>query len=179
MGQRILLGVLVLLLVTTGLALAKGWPAKAVITGPGLPGKIEITDPALVDLLSYSFDAQEAVPKPEVAEPGYEITIHLSSERGGGEIVEFMHQRYYPDPYSGRGYIFYGEGEIIIDGRDVGDWFYAQEEWEAAMQEIIAKYSEQSPTLPPLATAAVMAIGLAMLGLAWRLRMRGRPSPTT
>ncbi|MBI2845006.1 MAG: hypothetical protein HYX86_00525 [Chloroflexi bacterium] len=180
MARRILLSIFILLILTTLPALAKGWPAKMVITGPGLPGEIEITDPALVEVLSNYFVVSDAVPRPGVTSPVYEITIYLSSEKGGGEIVEFIHYRYFPNPSGGRGYILYAEGMILVDGRDVGDWFYAREEWEVAMQQIIANSSAPSSTSPsplqlpfPIEPTIWLAIALAFSGLAagvWYLK---------
>lgn len=157
MVRRLLpLSLLALLLLTPCAILAKGIPTHVMIYGPGLPGRVDITDPSRLSLLGTAGLEQvpTTIPAPPVTGPGYEI------ERGGFDRV-----RYYPDPAGGRGFVYY-VGIINGSSEYDGHWYYASAGGEQALRSILTEYGVRlAGTLASSPTAAT-ALGTSVASTA-------------
>jgi len=131
MMRRLLpLSLLALLLLTPCTILAKGIPTHVMIYGPGLPGRVDITDPSRLTLLGTAQLEQvpTTIPAPPVVGPGYAI-----------ERDSFDRVRYYPDPAGGRGFVYY-VGIINGSSEYDGHWYYASAGGEQALRSILTEY---------------------------------------
>lgn len=130
MRRSLPIAIFALLLLIPGVIEAKGVPTRVTIYGPGLAGRIDVTDPALLPLLGLARleDVSTPIIVPPVTGPGYEI------ERDG-----FDHERYYPDPAGGRGFIYY-IGLINGSSEYDGHWYYASAESEQALKHILTEH---------------------------------------
>jgi LPXTG-motif cell wall-anchored protein len=172
-------------LTTVSLALAKGPPDKLTISGPGLQGEIEVTDPALLadigfgGLEEFDSNGRHGIPEPAVGE-GYTLIRLLRNPNGTFQPWDQL--RYYPNALDGRGVVFYdgliGPNTSEFDGR----WYFARPAGEAGMQRLLATLGVTAPVPQALpATGATTArpwlIGLgAALLLAGGLLHRRRAS---
>ncbi len=128
-----------LLLVAT-VGIASAWPAqppeKATISGPGLKGEVQITDPESLRALKLGFledfDAG-AIVAPKV-DQGYKITRWFYQG-----TFNFGQLRYYPGAEGQRGYVYFEDGPDIEGGPTPYDreWFYATPAGDAAMQRLL------------------------------------------
>jgi hypothetical protein len=148
---------LALLALATGAAFAKPGHAdgKMTITGPGINGVIEVTDPEMQSGLSpYNFLAalNPYVEAPQLAEgQGYEITYYLKHEDGTYEAVERM--RYVPDANGGQGYVYYSDLKL-----NTGTWFQLTPEGEARIQSVLNQIGiTVAPVVSQIKTSPVEA----------------------
>jgi hypothetical protein len=117
---RVALGIALLVsLIASITALAKGGFSFISIAGPGLKEPVRLTDPALTtDFFAFADFYQDKAKAPTDPGEGYEITRHYVD--GGREII-FDRLHYYP----GTGFVFYDgleNGESEYDG----EWYTAQ-----------------------------------------------------
>ena len=180
MRGSIVPGVLVLLALTTSLALAKGPPDKVVISGPGLSGEIESTDREAISALGLGAleDFQRGpIEAPQVG-AGYQMACYF---KDGASYRPFDRLTYYPNLPGKRSYIFY-EGLRISGGWSEydGKWFYATKAGDAAMRRLLWQLGTEPATLPatggtaPLAAAAVLSGALVLAGALLRLGQKVR-----
>lgn len=164
---------LVGLLVTARDVGAKGPPAKAVLSGPGLQGEVAITDAqalaplALGVLEDFTGGAIQA--PGERATDANRYTLVSYFDDGNGSYRPFDRLYYYPDPSGGRGYILY-EGLRISGGWSEydGKWFNATPEGDQSMRRLLERLGVTltvAPTLP--------ATGRGSVGVAWLLALAG------
>lgn len=123
-------------------AFAKGPPSKATISGPGLPGTVEITDPALLNALSFfQFENVNENNRHGIAAPAhpgaaYLITRYVENPDRSFRPWDELH--YYPA--DNRGYVFLdgliGDSYTEFDGR----WYQASPEGDAAMKQLLAQH---------------------------------------
>jgi hypothetical protein len=137
---RIFAGVLALLLLTTGLALA--WPdqppERATISGPGLQGEVEITDPATLQALQLGKieDFNRGTISAPVVGAGYSITRYFY----GGKF-NFAHLQYYPNPSGAVGYLYFEDGpQLSGDHTEYHQqWLYATPQGDAALRALLKR----------------------------------------
>jgi len=128
---------LALLALTTGAALAKPGhgDGKVTISGSGINGVIEVTDPEMQSGLSpYNFLAELTpyVEAPQFAEgDGYDIVYYFKQSDGTYEAVERM--RYVSNPNGEPGYIYY----TADLKQNTGTWFQLAPEGEARIQSVL------------------------------------------
>jgi hypothetical protein len=117
---RVALGIALLVsLIASITALAKGGFSFISIAGPGLKEPVRLTDPALTtDFFAFADFYQDKAKAPTDPGEGYEITRHYVD--GGREII-FDRLHYYP----GTGLVFYDGHENGASEYD-GDWYTAQ-----------------------------------------------------
>jgi len=102
---------LALLALTTGAVFAKPGhgDGKVTISGPGINGVIEITDPELrtaVDPFNFMPEWNPYIEQPGFAEgEGYVLTYYVKYEDGTYEVADTL--RYVPNPMGGTGYVYY------------------------------------------------------------------------
>lgn len=181
--KRMALCTLLLILLTNRTVLAKGPPDKITVTGPGLPGEIEITDSQTVDSFSMGkfVDFNTPINEPNGLDVGYEITRWY---RVGGTALKAIDRfDYYANPRGNNGYVFY---EGIIDKMFIyggspndGKWFRVTEGGELAMRQIFTEYgvptavNSSQLTLPTefltwVGYGGLLVIGGAVFFLAYR-----------
>lgn len=159
--------VLAALLIPVQVTLAKGPPSKITISGPGIEGEIEITDPEMLEPFSfYQFnDLERRTDAPADPGTGYTITRYIL-DNDGAELIAWDTLTYYPRE---------GElGLIYFDGLNPefgatggqGMWYLATPEGDAAMRDILAGASPGSAA-PSAASSRVLTLGplAALAGL--------------
>ena len=158
------LWIAVLLTSSLTLTLAKGPADMITISGPGLPGIIEITDRATLALLpmfapaDIEFNNRNGIPEPTVDE-GYELVRYFQQGRML-RAIDMAH--YYPNPSAGVGYVFY-DG-FVNPGMSTefdGKWYPATAKGDAVMQQLIAQHSDR--LLPTIGAAAPPAVRLLVI----------------
>jgi hypothetical protein len=141
-SKRIAIAVLGLavLLAPTATALAKEL-GRVVISGPGLSSPIEITDPEIASQLGPdnldNFEMQINTPPAHPGDSFY--TIDRSYPGPNGQMVGTDHLRYYPNPDTGHGLIFY----VGMDkgySSQTGHWFAAKPEGETLLLKLLAEH---------------------------------------
>ena len=185
---RTALGLLTILVLTTGTALA--WPeepfAKIDISGPDINGVASITDPALLTSMTITgfMDFSQSIPAPQDLGAGYELHRYFKHE--DGTYWDFDRVRYHPNSSGGRSYVFYEEGIGYGPAHNAGLWFYATPEGDAAMQRILAQVAAPAARATgSAAPARAAAPALALLGaltavllIVWAVQRRAvRPRP--
>ncbi len=157
-------------LTTIGLAVlprayAKGPADKITITGPGLDGMIEITDPDTAEALSMTMleDFRVFIDVPERLGPGYELTRYYRLE--SGSYRPFDQVAYYPDLYGGRGYVNY-IGIVNGSSEYDGKWFRAQDEADQVIRQVLFEHDVLLP-----ANLLPVELYLAVTGSAGTLRL--------
>lgn len=182
---------IVLALLVAAPAFAKGPPGKATISGPGIQGDLEITDPAVLNALSfYSFEQVEENNRRGIEAPtnigeGYRVVRYTKG--AGNYFKPWDELRYYPYADGERGVIFLdgliGDSYSEFDGK----WFHANPEGDATLRAFLAQQGVAlaPPTLPAtgsssllLVVALGLAAGLAGAGGFVRIRLalqRNRP----
>jgi hypothetical protein len=118
--------------------LAKGPPYKVTISGPGIQGRIVVTDPQLLDAFAiYGFnDLERRIDPPQVElGGGYRITRYADEETAWDYLT------YYLNPAGGLGYLFFdGLDPSIGTTQGQGMWYLPSEDGDAAMKRILADY---------------------------------------
>ncbi len=189
MAARIMSTIAIVLLfsfLTTGMALAKGPPSKVTISGPGLVGEVEITDPKLLRAFSFFLfvNIEQRIEAPSEPGEGYVVTRYIEN---GAELIPWDRAIYYPHPTDELGVVFL-EGLIGPSSTQFdGYWYRASPEGDTAMRQILAKHlatpaqATPWPTLSQIAPTAIFASGLmalvALMGVAVKARRaltRGR-----
>ncbi len=132
-------------LLTASAALAKGAPSKVTITGPGLRGEVEITDPALLQAFSFSQfeNLNQKIEAPHVA-PGvaYVVTRYAQDEES---LAPWDRVIYYSGPQGELAAVFL-EGPIGPNSSELdGGWYQASPAGDATMRRVLA---EHLPTMP-------------------------------
>lgn len=183
---RTMVGAGVLLALTTGVALAKPGheEGRLTITGPGVNGVLEITDPnamATFDPLGFMSEWNPYIETPQVAEgDGYTLTYSVKQE--DGSYRDYDSVRYLPNPAAGPGYVYYAG--YPAQG---GAWFQLSPASEAALQQLLtengvsivvpalASQPETAPVQAPApalainthtwASGGLIALGVALMGL--------------
>lgn len=109
---------------SASLALAKEGPEKLTISGPGLKGVVEVTDPQLLNgLLFEGFIARHygSIRAPQVGD-AYELTSFYKEDN---QYKPSNRLRYYLSG-AGPGFVYYvGAGEFGHVSNDDGKWFCA------------------------------------------------------
>jgi hypothetical protein len=119
-------------------SLAKGASDKMIMTGPGISGQVEITDPDILGNLTWaSFGfVHGGVPAPKVAGPYYELLGYVKTQNG--TLQPWDHVRYFPQSNM----IFYVGQEPDNNYSEFdGKWFYPTLEGERALRRLIAQYA--------------------------------------
>jgi hypothetical protein len=143
--------------------LAKGPPAKVVISGPGI-SEATITDPALLEQFTIGrFESQLRImdTAPAVASgTGYRVDRYLVE----GSLWDTL--TYYPDPEGGAGYIYYdGNKYPGLYAANRGLWFRASADGDAAMQQTIRAHQVRvDPRAAYLSVRNVFAGLLVLIG---------------
>jgi hypothetical protein len=121
---RMAFGLAILLTLLTSItALAKGDFSFITITGPNLKDDVRVTDPALTsDFFAFADFFRDQTKEPADPGIGYEITRYYVN---GKSEVAFDHLHYYPDT----GYVYY-------DGIANGGWSEYDGKWYSAKLEI-------------------------------------------
>lgn len=127
-------------LLSANLALAKGPWGKVVISGHGLPGVVEITDPQVLEgfsLPNFQDLSLGAIPTPEVVGGGYEMLRGWDNDQG--VFTPFDRVHYYADPSGGPGYLYY---DGLVNGGSEFDhnWYRVTPEGESAIQQFFAAH---------------------------------------
>jgi hypothetical protein len=129
---------------------AKSPTVKITISGGGLTGAIEVTDPRILDISNvwtgHFLDRSRGTAKePPRGLQRYEVSFYIKI--ADNEVRKKYVLYYYPNPATEPGYIYLpGKGEawyslnvgaIIRDGQD-GKWNYASPAWEDLIKAVIA-----------------------------------------
>ncbi len=186
---RLILGLALLLsLITSMTAFAKGGFSFITITGPGLKESVRVTDTALTnDFFTFAnFYEDRTKPPPDPGE-GYEITRHYVD---GKRDIIFDRLHYYPDT----GFVFYDgieNGESEYDGGwytasfDIRPLFESALFIQAEKKQPLASVSqsENSAAQPsPVAldrqslTIVIMTLGAGLAALAAFAFWRRKPA---
>ena len=146
-------------------ALAKGPPSKVTISGPGLAGEVEITDPD--QLLAFSFFqfeniARKIEPPPTIGE-GYVVTRYAQD---GTKLVAWDRVIYYPGASGEVGIVFL-EGIIGSSASEFdGYWYWASRDGDTVMRKILAEQKVTTLQDKPLATLSpITPTAFALSGL--------------
>jgi hypothetical protein len=148
---RVVVGIaLMLTLVTTVTAFAKGSFAFIAITGPNLQEAVRVTDSALTaDFFTFANFYEDRTEAPASPGEGYEITRYYVD--GTREII-FDRLHYYPEA----GFVFYDgieNGESEYDG----EWYSADPEIKTVFASALAIQTGPVPALEekqPLSSAS-------------------------
>lgn len=196
------IAVLALLLLTTGIAAAKGSANWVTITGPGLTGEVTVTDPALLAAVGPNRIADYRYPLgPTIASMGSHMpysrphvpysTIlqreQLSAPADAGpsyEVTEYfqddhgqvsaLHFHYHPSSTGGPGYIF-SVGFLENGYTDAyGQWYPVSPGAERAIQGVLINEGVSVTASASLAWVAILTIAI-LLGIGWLARRRTRP----
>src|SRR6187399_2586007 len=122
-------------LLSANLVLAKGAWSKVEISGDGIPGVIDITDPGLLEVLALAtFEdvMSGSIDPPEVVGGGYKMLRGWDDARG--TFMPFDEVHYYLDPAGGPGYLYYVG---LVDGSSEFDhhWYRVTQNGEDAIQK--------------------------------------------
>jgi hypothetical protein len=180
--MRAVLLALILILVTADASFAKAQVEKVVIRGPGISGKVSLTDRSLLRALAMGGleDVGRNVESAPKVGDGYELTRYFSDRLPGDVPVDRVH--YFPTSGRGPGYVFHHSttGSARANWYD-GRWFVATPSGDRAMRRVLARYVVRPK--PSAATAAVswpfvalgaiaLAAGLGFLVLRRRAWLR-------
>ena len=170
---------------TAGPALA--WPdqppTRATISGPGLDGTVDITDPQT--LAALKLGAMEdlntgPIAAPQVSGDGYTITRYFD------DSFNFASLRYYPQA-NGQGYVYWQDGPQLQGSHTPfnNQWLRATPAGDAAMKQVLAGLGVSlaapapatvaAPALPAVwpALAALLAVlAVAAAGGIWLRRQK-------
>ena len=157
---------LLVMLLLTHPALAKGSFSKIAISGGSLNTEIEVTDPDLLDFFSLSDFPNARVEEPQVDPRSCFLLTRYQREQSG-EFTPWDRLRYCPASSGATGYVYY---EGLINGRSEykGYWYRASPSGEKALMQAIATSTPAIPTSWPY-TALVFS--LILLGCATILMM--------
>lgn len=156
---------LLLLVPNPDSARAKGAPARAVITGPGLVHPLNVRGPAVGALGWYSLDDEwhPLRADPRHLGPGYTVTRY---DRDGvtGQYLAWDHVRWYPNPKGGLGYVYYiglvsdSGAASEFDGR----WFQAGARGERALRGLLADHGMRLACQPSPQQTPAASVGRSM-----------------
>jgi hypothetical protein len=123
--------------------LAKGDISKALITGPGLKAKIEITDRSTLDALISSAVVKGDDPSGDVTPApivgiGYDIVPVMVEPNG--ESFELDRFRYFPNAQEKGGYFFHIGAENSAMGSASGHWFNVPARLDVALRGLLEKH---------------------------------------
>ena len=175
---RLLLGTLLLLALTTGIAWA--WPeepfAKIEISGPGITGIATITEAELLKSMTIGgfMNYDRYITEPQGLGEGYELHRYFLNK--DGSWWDFDRVMYYSDPAGGPGYVKYLEGIGYGPAHNAGYWFRVTPEgeaaWQAIMQSTLQSITVPAPGTAPLLAFIVLATLLVLGGLLFLLKPR-------
>ncbi len=168
---------LILLLISSAQAFAKGGPQEIRIEGPRLAAPIQVTDPEVLKLFGFEHEsvvlmkfadvAAGSIAEPRVGEP-YRISL--------GGANQYYAINYYPNSAGERGYVH----DFYVTGTH--KWYHASAEGDAVMQRLLKeKGVSLAPTVSPFAVqlnapgvwAAALFVALAVGAFSlvlWRTR---------
>jgi hypothetical protein len=121
---------LLLILITSITAYAKGGFSFIAIRGPSLKEEVRSTDSALTeDFFAFANFFRDRTKEPTGPGTGYEITRYYID---GSREIAFDRLHYYPDT----GFVFY---DGIVDGSSEydGDWYTAKPEIKVAFENVL------------------------------------------
>ena len=131
---------LVLLLIAATLTTALAWPDqppdKAVISGPGIEGEVQIKDAAVLKALKLGtiedFDSGR-ISAPNVS-GGYKIVRYFY-----GGSFDFARLTYYPMPQGQRSYLYWDDGPMLEGDHTPyhKQWLYAQPEADKILKALL------------------------------------------
>ena len=142
----LILSGLAAIVLSANLALAKGPWGKVEISGEGLTGVVEITDPQLLENLSIGIFqdlALGSIPPPEVVGGGYKMLRGWDNEQDVFTPFDLVH--YYPDPAGGPGYLYY-DGMVNGGSEFDRNWYRVTKQGESAIQQFFAEHDVQIVT---------------------------------
>jgi len=140
--------VLALVIPTAG-AFAKGKFDYIVITGPGITGDINVSNPALTqDYFAFADFSKGDINAPAAPGAGYQV-VRMIAENSKGIPYDQLH--YYP--YTG--YVYY-DGVVNSFSKDGGKWYVANPAIEAPFRSALAE--DARLTWIPFAAFAVLLI---------------------
>jgi len=132
---------MLLTLITSITALAKGGFSFITITGPSLKEAVRVTDLALInDFFAFADFFQDKTEAPASPGAGYEITrYYIDNNRD----VAFDRLHYYPET----GFVYYNG---IVNGSSEydGEWYTAKPEIKTAFENVLFK---QTQVVAPIA----------------------------
>ena len=156
---RVAFGIALLVtLITSMTALAKGNFAFVSLTGPKLKGAVRSTDPALTDdFFAFADFSQGEVTAPADPGPGYEVTryyINVHSE------IAFDHLHYYPET----GFVYY---DGIVNGWSEydGKWYAAKPEIRVAFENALPADAQSVAPVAQSELARFLAQNRAIVGI--------------
>lgn len=119
-----ILFLLLVLFIPTSVVLAKGGFAYITITGPGIIGEINVTNPALTqDFSAFADFSKGEIPAPADPGQGYQV-VRVYVETVDGKPTDYPFDQLHYYPYAGTGYVYYDgivEGSSEYDGK----WYAA------------------------------------------------------
>ncbi|MGA8599293.1 MAG: hypothetical protein WB676_31625, partial [Bryobacteraceae bacterium] len=138
-------------------ASGKSPSARVTISGGGLPGTLQITEPQVLalsnaggsDFLDLSRIPQDRAPQ---GLRSYEVTLYM--KLGDNDVRKACVFYYYPNASNDEGFVYLpghgvlgwlNEGTIVRGGRD-GMWNYASARWEALIKPAIARAEAERNT---------------------------------
>ena len=165
---------LILALLTTGVVVAKGGPSKVTISGPGLVGAVEVTDPKLLE--AFAFERFENISR-RIAAPadpgvGYVVTRYVRDGRypqDAAKLIAWDRAIYYPGSAGEVGVVFL-EGLIGPNSNEFdGYWYRATGVGDAAMHQILAERvalpTQETPWATPFRIAPTTMFVVSLLAL--------------
>src|SRR5437762_14000017 len=100
--------VALLLCLSVAVTQAKGRPEKLTISGPGLQGLVEVTDPQALDGLDLGeFVVYDAISAP-AARDGYELTAFYAEDQ---QVHVSLRLHYYLNPSGSSGFVNYAASD--------------------------------------------------------------------
>ena len=137
MKRKIFILLIVLVLVIpTSFALAKGNFDYIIVKGPGLQGELNLTNPELTSFFVFADFSLGAIDPPADPGEGYEITrVFVVTENDKPDPTAFDQLYYYP--YADDGYVFYvglANGSSEYDGK----WYAANPAADAPFRAALA-----------------------------------------
>lgn len=149
-GSAVLVAIVLVLGVISG---ARAWPdlppTKAFMSGPGIKGQVEITDPVVLATLrlgSFEDLTTGAIQSPNVAGDGYDITRYFDGDFNFAELL------YYPGSNGAKSYVYWKDGvELSGDHTPFNNqWLYVTAQGDEVMQKFLHE-TLASDTAPMLA----------------------------
>ena len=138
-----LLVMLIALLLSATLTVAKGPPSRVSITGPGLAAPVEVADPASLEAFSFFQFEDVTQPLAAPADPGAGYTVTRFIEETDGSFRPWDVVIYYPDSQDGQS-VAYLEG-LIGEGMSTqfdGAWYAVSGSGERTMRRLIGGHHD-------------------------------------
>jgi hypothetical protein len=176
------------IIVTTSEAHAKGPPDKVVITGPGIPDRLVVTDRALLqhlglgDLMDVTRAAPAASTRARSHNHAYKVIDYL---RDAGNLVAYDQLHYYPPTRAGApGVVFY-DGLLGANSSEFDrKWYVSSPVGDRAFQRLLLRPapatrapSSRDRSIWPALPLAILLVASGLVAL--RLRRRRAPADTT